>query len=80
MLGYEFSLDELDEYQRQNKSSSLIKGKTQLNEDELDSVTGGHLCYCPAVGGGGREGPGVMGKAHWSITGKCNYKCKHCYM
>ena len=19
-------------------------------------------------------------KAHWSITGKCNYKCRHCYM
>lgn len=18
--------------------------------------------------------------AHWSITGRCNYKCKHCYM
>ncbi len=18
--------------------------------------------------------------AHWSITGKCNYKCRHCYM
>lgn len=21
-----------------------------------------------------------MGTAHWSVTGKCNYKCKHCYM
>ncbi|WP_289466325.1 radical SAM protein, partial [Klebsiella pneumoniae] len=18
--------------------------------------------------------------AHWSITGRCNYRCKHCYM
>ena len=18
--------------------------------------------------------------AHWSITGKCNYRCRHCYM
>ncbi len=21
-----------------------------------------------------------IGTVHWSITGKCNYKCKHCYM
>jgi radical SAM protein with 4Fe4S-binding SPASM domain len=21
-----------------------------------------------------------MGTAHWSVTGKCNYKCRHCYM
>ena len=21
-----------------------------------------------------------MNTAHWSITGRCNYKCKHCYM
>ena len=21
-----------------------------------------------------------ISQAHWSITGKCNYKCKHCYM
>ena len=21
-----------------------------------------------------------MRKAHWSVTGRCNYKCKHCYM
>jgi len=21
-----------------------------------------------------------ISKAHWSITGKCNYRCKHCYM
>jgi len=21
-----------------------------------------------------------MGTAHWSITGRCNYKCRHCYM
>lgn len=21
-----------------------------------------------------------IGTVHWSVTGKCNYKCKHCYM
>ncbi|MCR5764967.1 MAG: radical SAM protein [Treponema sp.] len=21
-----------------------------------------------------------LNNAHWSVTGKCNYKCKHCYM
>lgn len=21
-----------------------------------------------------------IGTAHWSVTGKCNYKCRHCYM
>lgn len=21
-----------------------------------------------------------MGKAHWAITGRCNYRCRHCYL
>ncbi len=65
-------------------SLPVITGETRTIVDELEKMGIVHPCEPGAALREGQEYRKYENRyirtAHWSVTGKCNYRCKHCYM
>lgn len=58
---------------QQRKTAEQLFGQGVLDKSDVPGTISSHQEYF-------QYPSRFINQAHWSITGKCNYRCRHCYM